>query len=243
MRRSILFKSAIVVAEAVFLSAAVYAQPGVPGNSSAQDPKPPVSLSPAMPVVPSNSVDPAKMAEPAGAKPATAPVDVASFVLGAEDQITISMWDDQRFNGNFTIRPDGMISLPLIGEIKAMGLTPMQLQDAVNKAALGWMTTPQSTVNVVGVHSKHLYFDGEGIGKPGPMDLVIPLHLLDAISSAGDFKDFADKKHIRILRGGKNYVFVNGNKKSISVSYSDITSGKHPEANPLLLDGDHVIVN
>jgi polysaccharide biosynthesis/export protein len=183
------------------------------------------------------------MAEPAGGTvPGGAPVDAATYVLGPEDQIAVTMWGEPGFDGAYTIRPDGMISIKLVGEVKAAGLTPMQLQDAINKAALSLLRTPRSTVNVLAVHSKHIYFDGEGIAQPGAMDLVIPIHLLEGISARGGFKDFADKRHIRILRGGKPYLFVNGKKKADSVNYNDIISGKHPEANPLLLDGDHVVV-
>lgn len=177
--------------------------------------------------------DPAKMAEPAVAKPAAAPVDVETFVLGAEDQITITMWDEPKFDGSYTIRPDGKIMVKLIGEIQAAGLTPVQLQAAIENASRNLLKTPRATVNVTGVHSKHVYFDGEGIST-GAMDLVIPMHLLEGISARGGFKDFADKKHIKILRDGKLFMTVN---------YKDLISGKHPESNILLLDKDHVIVN
>jgi protein involved in polysaccharide export with SLBB domain len=99
-------------------------------------------------------------------------------------------------------------------------------------------------VNVLAVHSKHVYFDGEGIGSPGSMDLVIPIHLLEAISARNGFKDFANKKKITILRDNKPLMIDHGGgKKSKYINYKDTTSGKHPESNPLLLDGDHVIVN
>jgi polysaccharide export outer membrane protein len=178
--------------------------------------------------------DPAKMAEPAGTKPESAPVDSATYVLGPEDQIGISMWDEPKFDGNYTIRPDGMIMVKLIGEIKAAGLTPLQLQEAINKAAGSLLRTPRSTVNVTGVHSKHIYFDGEGIASPGAADLVIPIHLLEGISARGGFKDFADKNHIKILRDGKLFM---------TVKYKDLVSGKHPELNIELQDKDHVVVN
>lgn len=174
------------------------------------------------------------MAEPAGEKPpAGSAVDAATFVLGAEDQIAVTMWDERRLDGTYVIRPDGMISLPLLNEIKAAGLTPLQLQDAINKAALSILKTPRSYVNVVGVHSKKVYFDGEGIAQPGPMDLGIPIHLLEAISSRGGFKDFANRNHIEILRDGKKFMVV---------KYKDIISGKHPESNPVLQPNDHIIV-
>jgi len=227
MRRSLLLES--VVAGMVALGGASGKTAAQQNTTPTQSQAPPVSLSPAMPVT-----DPAKMAEPAGTKPDSAPVDTSTYVLGPEDQIQITMWDEPKFDGAYTIRPDGMIMVKLIGEIKAAGLTPLQLQDAVNKAIGKLVRTPRSTVNVVGVHSKHIYFDGEGIGSPGPMDLVIPIHLLEGISARGGFKDFADKKHIRILRDGKLFM---------TISYKDLVSGKHPELNIELRDKDHVVVN
>jgi polysaccharide export outer membrane protein len=226
MRRSLLLES-VVVAGMVALSSAASGQTAAQQNTTPA--QPPVSLSPAMPVT-----DPAKMAEPAGTKPDSAPVDTATYVLGPEDQIQITMWDEPKFDGAYTIRPDGKIMVKLIGEIQASGLTPLQLQEAVNKAASSLLRTPRSTINVVGVHSKHIYFDGEGIGSPGAMDLVIPIHLLEGISARNGFKDFADKKHIKILRDGKLFM---------TISYKDLVSGKHPELNIELRDKDHVVVN
>jgi polysaccharide export outer membrane protein len=226
MRRVLFIESAIILAGGFLLNCSAQGQP-----APQQPPKNPVSLSPAMPVAP---VDPAKMAGPASGTPQRiVDVDVTTFVLGAEDQISVTMWEEPGLGGTFTIRPDGMFSLPLIGEIKAAGRTPVQLQEDINKAALTQLTTPRSTVNVIGVHSKHLYFDGGGIAQPGAMDLVTPIHLLEAISARGGTKEFADTKHIRILRDGKLLMIVN---------YKDLTSGKHPEKNILLLDNDHVIV-
>jgi polysaccharide export outer membrane protein len=161
-------------------------------------------------------------------------VDPATFKLGATDQISVTMWDEHRLDGSYVIRPDGMISLPLLNEIKAAGLTPLQLQDSIDKAALKMLTNPRSHVNVLQVNSRHVYFDGDGIAQPGVMPLVVPIHLLEAISSRGNFKDFANKNKIEILRDGK---------KLMTVKYKDIISGKHPECNPELMDGDHVIVN
>jgi polysaccharide export outer membrane protein len=177
--------------------------------------------------------DPSKMAEAAAKQQPAANIDVTTFVLGVEDQISVMMWDEPKFNGNYVIRPDGKINMPLIGEINAVGLTPMQLQEAIDKAALTQLRTPRCTVNVIGVHSKRVYFDGDGIAT-GAMDLVIPTRLLEAISAKGGFRDFADKNHIKILRDGKIFM---------TVKYKELTDGKHPDKNILLQDKDHVIVN
>lgn len=244
MRRSLLFKSIIPVVGMVLLACAAWAQqPTAAPDASSGQTQPPVSISPAMPVVAAPSPDPAKMAESGTKQPAVNLVDVATYVLGPEDQITVSMWGEPQFDGSYTIRPDGKISLKLIGEIQAAGRTPMQLQDAIDTACLKVLRTPRSTVNVIGVHSKHVYFDGEGIASPGAMDLVIPIHLLEAISARGGFKDFANKNKIHILRDGKPLYYDSGGKKTQYFKYRDMVSGKHPESNPELLDNDHVIVD
>ena len=232
MRRSLLLESVMLMAGVVVLGSAGYSQTAAASqNTPAQADKPPVSLSPAMPVT-NPPADPAKMGEPSGAKTPAANVDVSTYVLGVEDQISVMMWGEPNFNGSYSIRPDGKINMPLIGEITAVGLTPMELQEAINKAALSQLKTPRCTVNVLAVHSKRVYFDGDGI-TTGVMDLVIPTRLLEAISAKGGFRDFADKKHIRILRDGKLFMTVN---------YNDLISGKRPDVNILLQDKDHVIV-
>jgi len=232
MRSSLLLQSVVLMVGVAVSVGMGYSQTAAAAqNPSAQADKPPVSLSPAMPVT-NPPTDPAKMAETAGAKTASANVDLSSFILGVEDQISVMMWGEPKFDGSYTIRPDGKINIPLIGEIVAVGLTPMQLQETINKAALSQLKNPRCTVNVVAVHSKRIYFDGDGIAT-GAMDLVIPTRLLEAISAKGGFRDFADKKHIRILRDGKLFMVVN---------YNDLISGKHPESNILLQDKDHVIV-
>ena len=208
----------------MFSGSAIYAQ-------TAQGAQPPTSISPAMPVTPPPA-DPAKLAEPPTAKNPSVAVDSNTFVLGTDDQISVSMWDEPKFNGVYIIRPDGKINMPLIGEIEAAGLTPLKLQEVIDKAALTQLKTPRCTVNVIAVHSKRIYFDGDGIAT-GARDLTIPIHLLEAISAQGGFKDFADKKHIKILRDGKLYMTIN---------YNDLISGKHPEKNILLQDKDHIIV-
>ena len=235
MRKS-LFVESILLSSLTFLwMGAAYAQ------QPAAEPKPPVSLSPAVPVVATPPTDPAKMAQPAGTIPAPQ-VDAATFVIGAEDQLSITMWDQPGLSGTFVVRPDGKFALPLLGEIQATGLTPVELGKAIEKLALEQLTSPHCTVNVVGVHSKRVYFDGEGIKQPGEMDLGIPIHLLEAISARGGFTDFASKNKIKILRGGKPLTIVNGNSKSIYIRYKDLVDGKHPNSNVELKDGDHVFI-
>ncbi len=194
----------------------------------AQEPKP-VSLSPVMPV---DVPNPAAMAEASGKKPSGAPVGDA-YVIGPEDVLTVRIWEDGRFGGNYNVLSDGTISIPLLGPIRAAGLTPVQLEAAINDAALKYLQVAHTAVQVEAVKSKKIYFDGEGISQPGEMPYMLPLHLFEAISARGGFKDFADKKHIKIQRDGAIIV---------TVSYNDLINGKHPEKNILLKDKDHVIV-
>jgi polysaccharide export outer membrane protein len=240
MRKSLLIESVLLLVSIVVPAVAVQAQTPLVSPAAPSSP-PPVSISPAMPVVASPPTDPAKLAGMAGsAKPAGFD-ESPSYVLGAGDEISVSIWGVPGFDANYTISPDGKISMRLIGEIQAAGLTRQQLQDAINKAALKELRTPRSSVNLLASHSKHIYFDGDGIG-PGAMDLVMPIHLLEALSTHGCCKDFANKNRIEILRDGKPLVHDAGGKKTEYFKYTDLTSGKHPESNPLLLDGDHIIV-
>ena len=213
-----------------------------PGQDKTAPPKPeqqappkpgqeqkPVSLSPVMPV---DAPNPAAMAEAPGKKPGGAPVG-DTYIIGPEDVLSVKVWEDGRFSGNYNVLPDGTISIPLLGPIRAAGLTPVQLEDAINQAALKYLNAAHTAVQVEAVKSKMVYFDGEGIGSPGAMPYMLPMHLFEAISARGGFKDFADKKHIQVRRDGKIFE---------TVSYNDLIKGKHPEKDILLKPNDHVIV-
>jgi polysaccharide biosynthesis/export protein len=197
--------------------------------SSAPTPTPP-SISPAMP---------AMATPPADATKPGCPEDGASYVLGAGDQISVSIWGEPQFDATYTISPDGKISMKLIGEIQAAGLTRPQLEAAIEQAALKELRRPRCSVNLLASHSKHIYFDGDGVGS-GAMDMVMPIHLLEALSTHGCCRDFAKIAKIQVRRDGKLLTHDDGGKKSQYFNYKDIFSGK--QANPLLLDGDHIIV-
>jgi polysaccharide export outer membrane protein len=207
-----------------------------PQPDSAQ--KSPVTLSPALPLANPTGPDPSKMAQsapgPGGKTEPGVGVDRAAYIIGPEDQLNITVWEDSHFNASVMVRPDGKISLPLVGEIKAIGLTPLQLEAAINEALKEFLVLRHSNVQIMAVRSKKIYFDGDGIANTGAMELVVPIQLLEAISAKGGFKEFADKKHVRILRDGKTFKTVN---------YNDILRGKHPETNIFLQAGDHIIVN
>ncbi len=189
----------------------------------------PVSLSPVMPV---DVPNPAAMAEAPGTKPGGAPVG-AEYVIGPEDILGVRVWENAGLSGNYNVLPDGTISIPLLGPIRAAGLTPVQLEAAINEVVLKFMNHAHTAVQVEAVKSKMIYFDGEGIASPGAMPYMLPMHLFEAISARGGFKDFADKNHIKVRRDGQILE---------TVSYNDLIKGKHPEKDILLKPNDHVIV-
>jgi polysaccharide biosynthesis/export protein len=174
--------------------------------------------------------DPAKMA--ASGTPAAGTAD-KSYVIGAEDVLFIQVWGDQRLSGQNLVRPDGKISMNLIGEIQAGGLTPSQLEASISDLLKSKeiLNKPQVTVQVTQILSKKYYILGEVL-KPGPNPLVVPTRVLEALVNAGGFKDFANTKKIEVIRGKQRFRF----------NYKDVIHGKHTEQNILLEPGDIITV-
>lgn len=212
------------------------------GAAPGQQKPAPQSLSPLVPV-PGQPADPSKMApaemapaDPA-AKPAAAapPVDAHSYVIGAEDELSINVFENQGFNVPLeTVRPDGKITMPLIGELAAAGKTPEQLKAEITEVlATNYMNLPPHvSVIVVKVLSKNIYLNGE-VNKPGKYPLVVPTTVMQALVNAGGFRDFANKKKIRIQRGTKFFNF----------NYNEVSKGKKLDQNILLQPDDQIYVN
>jgi polysaccharide export outer membrane protein len=158
-------------------------------------------------------------------------VDPNKYTLGPEDIIHITTWREQDFTLTLAIRPDGKITMPLIGELQAAGLTPLQLTADLKEKLSKYINNPEVAVTVLDVRSRRFYIDGE-VNRPGPFALVLPTTVLEALSMCGGFREFADQKHIRVLRGEKTFKF----------NYKEVTSGKRMEQNILLENGDHIIV-
>lgn len=179
-----------------------------------------------------------KQAEPAktpaasdAAKGIAAPVDPKSYVIGPEDVIGVNVWREPNMSGAVPVRPDGKITLPLIGDVQAGGLTPEQLTKALTEKIATLLNSPEITVSVIEVRSKKYFVTGE-VQRPSDYPLVVPTTVLQAIVQAGGFREFANKKDITILRDGKILRF----------NYNDVSKGKHMEQNILLQNGDYVIV-
>jgi len=165
------------------------------------------------------------------AKPTVAPVDPRSYKLGAEDIIAVRVWREPELSGPLVVRPDGQVSMPLIGDLKAEGLTPVQLGAQIAEKLSKYINGPEVSVSVQTVRSKRYSVTGEVL-RPGAYPLVVPTTVLDALTQAGGFREFANTKNITVLRGTKRFKF----------NYKDVIKGKNMSQNILLENGDYVVV-
>ena len=165
------------------------------------------------------------------AKAAGAAVDPGSYVIGAEDIIAIRVWREPEMSALYSVRPDGKISMPLVGEIEAGGLTPKALEAKVVEALTTVMNRPQVAVSVQDVRSKKYYVQGQ-VNRAGSFPLVSKLTVLEALGLAGGLQEFANQKDIRIIRKGR----------VIRFNYKEVTKGKKMEQNIEIMPGDQIIV-
>ncbi len=160
-----------------------------------------------------------------------APVDPKTYVIGAEDILQIRVWREPDLSGPVGVRPDGKISMPLVGDLQAGGLTPEKLAETIKEVLVKYVTEPEVMVSVASVNSKKYFVMGE-VNRPGQYPLVVPTTISQALTVAGGFRDYADTKNVLILRGPKRYKF----------NYRDWVRGKNPMQNILLESGDQIVV-
>ena len=177
---------------------------------------------------------PAASPNASAAIPTAAPLPT-DYVIGPDDVLTIVFWREKDLSGDVAVRPDGRISLPLLNDIDAAGLTPEQLRLRVTEAAEKLLETPTVTVVVKQINSRKVFITGQ-VGKPGPYPLSGPTTVVQLITMAGGVLEYADDKNISILRseGGKQI--------SLRFNYDEVKKRKKLEQNILLKPGDTVIV-
>ena len=158
-----------------------------------------------------------------------------AYVIGAEDVLSVYVWKEPDMSKSVPVRPDGMISLPLVGEVKAAGYTPVQLQDVLAEAMKKYVSDPQVTIVVDKVSSLSFNIVGE-IGRAGYYPLTRRMTILDAIAMAGGFKDFAKTKKIYVLRT------VNGTEQRLPFNYKEVIKGKNSQQNIELQPRDTIVV-
>ena len=172
----------------------------------------------------------------AAAAPVAGAVPVpADYVIGPEDVLGVVYWRDKDMTGDVAVRPDGKISLPLLNDVQAAGMTPAQLRDKLVDASKQYFEDPSITVVVKQMNSRKVFITGE-VGKPGPYPLAGPTTVLQLISIAGGLRDYADSKKILIVRN------ENGKQTSFLFNYKDVVSRKNLRQNIELKPGDTVIV-
>lgn len=169
----------------------------------------------------------------AGPAPGAAAAD---YKIGPGDVLVIDVWKEPEITQTETVRPDGRISLPLIGDFVASGQTPRQLAAEVTQKLGQFVDSPQVTVILKETKSRRVNVLGM-VAKPGSYDLVSRMTVLDAIAAAGGLKEFAKSKKIYVLRVG-----ANGAPARIPFNYKKVLKGQDPTQDIELITGDTVVV-
>ena len=160
----------------------------------------------------------------------------ANYVIGPDDVLSVLFWRDKDMTADVVVRPDGKISLPLINDIQAGGLTPSELCEAVKAVARRYVEDPSVTVVVKQINSRKLFITGQ-VEKPGPYPMSGPTTVLQLIATAGGLKEFTDGKRILIMRADEA-----GKQTSYLFNYRQVTEGKNLAQNIELQPGDTVVV-
>ena len=158
-------------------------------------------------------------------------VDPRSYEIGAEDILRIVVWQSTEFSSVQSVRPDGKISLPLIGDIQAEGLTPNRLKTTLTAALKDYVESPDVTIYIQQVNSKSYRVSG-WVNRPAKYPLVTPIRIYEAIADAGGFREFANQKEIMIIRGSQRIKF----------NAKDYEAGKNLDKNIWVENGDIIQV-
>jgi len=159
-----------------------------------------------------------------------------SFVIGNDDVLAINVWKEPDLSRSIPVRSDGRISLPLIGEVRAAGQTPLRLEQEITTRLQPYLEQPDVTVIVQQINSEKFNILGK-VAKPGSYSLTSSVTVLDAIALAGGLRDFAKQKSIYILR--KN---PDGTEVKIPFNYSDVIKGHNTAQNVNLQRHDTIVI-
>jgi polysaccharide export outer membrane protein len=157
-----------------------------------------------------------------------------AYVIGPEDVLHIAVWKEADLTATLPVRPDGKISLPLLDDVQAAGLTPKQLANSVTEKLKKYIADPRVTVVVTAINSKRIYLVGEVL-HAGATPMLPNMTVLQALSSAG-LNQFANTKRIYVLRN------ANGKQEKLPVNYRKLVKGEQIEQNYVLQPGDTIVV-
>lgn len=191
----------------------------------------PVDLGPSTSPTRDKAADAVKTPVGIAREPTAAPVDPHSYQIGPEDILLVRVWREPELSGAVQVRPDGKITMPLIGELQASGQTPEALKGQVAERLTEFVNKPEVMVQVQSVQSRRYYITGE-VNRSGGFPLVVPTTVLEALTNAGGFREFANTKKITILRNGK----------IIKFNYNEVIKGKNLQQNIPVENGDYIIV-
>jgi polysaccharide biosynthesis/export protein len=178
---------------------------------------------------------PAPPAPNSDAPSTTKPHD-ASFVIGNDDVLAISVWKEPEISRSIPVRSDGRISLPLVGEVQATGQTPLKLELEIASKLKSYIAEPEVTVIVQQINSQKFNILGM-VSRPGSFPIASASTVLDAIALAGGFRDFAKQKSIYILRQNDD-----GSQTRIPFNYKQVVKGQNPAQNIKLQPRDTIVV-
>ena len=158
-----------------------------------------------------------------------------AYKIGPQDLLKIDVWKEDQLTRTVPVRPDGKITLPLLNDVQAAGLAPMELASVISDQLKKYINNPQVTVSVTEINSRRVYVTGE-VSKAGAYPLFPRMTVLQALSSSGGFTQFARVKNIYVLRT------ENGKQVKMLFNYKEAVRGKSPEQNIELLPGDVIVV-
>ena len=157
----------------------------------------------------------------------------ASYKIGPQDVLRVDVWKETEISRSVPVRPDGKISLPLLNDVQAAGLTAMELANTITEGLKKFINNPQVTVTVTEINSRRVYVTGE-VTRPGAYPLLPNMTALQALTSAGGFTQFSNPKKIYVLRN------ENGKQVKHPFNYKSVLDGKQDDIP--LLPGDTIVV-
>jgi polysaccharide export outer membrane protein len=162
-------------------------------------------------------------------------VDV-NYRIGADDVLTVNVWHEPEVSRNVPVRPDGKISLPLVGDVQAAGMTPTQLKTELETRFAKFLTNPDVSVIVAEIRSQRINVLGQ-VFRPGTYALIPPMSVIDAVATAGGLREFAKPNKIYVLR-----TLPTGQVERIKVQYNNVLKGKHGTQDVMLQTRDTVVI-
>ena len=188
-----------------------------------------------VPLVAQSTTQPQSATTSPSRSPVASPTLPKDYVIGVEDVLNVVFWREKDLSAEVVVRPDGKISLPMLNDVPAAGMTPEQLAAEVQKAATKFVREPGATVIVKEIRSRKVYVIGE-VAKPGTFPLGSEMNVMQIIAQAGGFLETANKGDVVIVRT------ENGQERRYKFNYNDVVKGKNVKQNIPLLPGDTILI-